>query len=753
MAVSLHDLFRTEAETQCAILSRALLALDEGSGETKAPLAELMRAAHSLKGAARIVGIPAVADVAHAMEDRFVAAQKGQIQLDAAQIDALLQGVDLLQRIAATPEAEIKRWSQERDEIDARIAAFKAPPQSPPPPPPKTPPPPPVAAALELVIPSPADEPPPPAPPAPETRERSGEEVDRLLRVNAESLNRILGLAGESRVESQWLGPFARSLERLKRMQQRASQSLDHARDAITALPGAQIAELRVREAQQRAAKCQALIVEQLADLEHFHRRSASLSHRLYGAALDSRLRPFADGAQGFPRMMRDVARTLGKKVKFQLLGEQTPVDRDVLERLEAPLNHMLRNALDHGIEPPAVRLAAGKAAQGHIRLEAAHSGGLLQVTITDDGAGIDPEAVRRAVVARGLSTPERVVEMREAELFDFLFLPGFSLKENVTEISGRGVGLDVVRDLLRQLRGTVRLSSVPGQGTTFQLRLPLTLSVLRALLVEIAGEPYGIPLATIDSTVRLRRDALAQLGGRPHFDHNGARVGLANARQVLEVTGPPSAGADYSVVVLGEASRRHGLVVDRFLGERELVVQPLDPRLGKVADVSSGSLTDTGAPLLVLDVEDLLRSIEKLGAAHRLGPLDEAAQATQRKRVLVVDDSLTVRELMRKVLIAEGYEVMLAVDGMDGWNTLRAGDFQLVITDVDMPRMDGIEFIRTIRGDPATKQKPVLIVSYKDREQDRALGLGAGADAYLGKGGFSDESLVQTVRDLIGAP
>lgn len=740
MSVSLHDLFRTEAETQCAILTRGLLALDEG-GDARASLAELMRAAHSLKGAARIVGIPAVADVAHAMEDRFVAAQKGQVRLEAAQIDALLQGVDLLQRIAATPEAEMKRWTQERDEIDARIASFSAaaPAASPTPPPPVEPASEPAAAK--------SAEPPAPA------HEEADDLADRLLRINAESLNRILGLAGESRVESQWLSPFARSLERLKRMQGRLAQSIDLARDAITSLPGAQIAELRVREAQQRGAKCQALLVAQLAELEHFHRRSASLSHRLYGAALDSRLRPFADGAQGFPRMMRDVARTLGKKLRFQLVGEQTPVDRDVLERLEAPLNHMLRNALDHGIEPPAARLAAGKPATGQIRLEAAHSGGLLQVTITDDGAGIDPAAVRRAVIARGLSTPERVAEMREAELFDFLFLPGFSLKEKVTEISGRGVGLDVVRDMLRQLRGTVRLHSEPGRGTTFQLRLPLTLSVLRALLVEIAGEPYGIPLAAIDSTVRLRRDALAQLGGRPHFEHNGARLGLANARRVLEVNGPPTAGGDLAVVVLGEGPRRHGLVVDRFLGERELVVQPLDPRLGKIPDVSSGSLTDTGAPLLVLDVEDLLRSIERLGASDRLGALDETAQAAQRKRVLVVDDSLTVRELMRKVLTAEGYDIELAVDGMDGWNTLRAGDFQLVITDVDMPRMDGIEFIRTIRGDPATKQKPVLIVSYKDREQDRALGLGAGADAYLGKGGFSDESLVQTVRDLIGAP
>lgn len=742
MSSSLLDLFRTEAETQCALLTRGLLALDEGSGDTKAPLAELMRAAHSLKGAARIVGVPAVVDVAHAMEDRFVAAQKGQIQLGAAQIDALLQGVDLIQRIAATPEAEMHRWKQERDEIDARIAAFST----------TTP-----AAVAPPAKPTPetkAEAAPRKAESSAEAKDAEGDDIaDRLLRINAESLNRILGLAGESRVESQWLGPFARSLERLKRMQVRASQSVDHARDAIASLPGAQIAELRVREAQQRAAKCQALLVEQLAELEHFHRRSASLSHRLYGAALDSRLRPFADGAQGFPRMMRDVARTLGKKLKFQLVGEQTPVDRDVLERLEAPLNHMLRNALDHGIEPPAARLAAGKPATGVIKLEAAHSGGLLQVTITDDGAGIDPAAVRRAVIARGLSTEERVSDMRESELFEFLFLPGFSLKENVTEISGRGVGLDVVRDMLRQLRGTVRLSSEPGRGTTFQLRLPLTLSVLRALLVEIAGEPYGIPLAAIDSTVRLRRDALAQLGGQPHFEHNGARVGLANARRVLEVAGPPTAGGDYAVVVLGEGTRRHGLVVDRFLGERELVVQPLDPRLGKVPDISSGSLTDTGAPLLVLDVEDVLRSIERLGVADRLGNLDETAQAAQRKRVLVVDDSLTVRELMRKVLSAEGYEIELAVDGMDGWNTLRAGDFQLIITDVDMPRMDGIEFIRTIRGDPATKQKPVLIVSYKDREQDRALGLGAGADAYLGKGGFSDESLVQTVRDLIGAP
>jgi two-component system sensor histidine kinase and response regulator WspE len=306
---------------------------------------------------------------------------------------------------------------------------------------------------------------------------------------------------------------------------------------------------------------------------------------------------------------------------------------------------------------------------------------------------------------------------------------------------------------MMKRLRGTIRIGSEAGKGTSFHLQLPLTLSVLRALIVEIAGEPYGFPLAAITRTIKVRREAIATLEGRQHFEFEGQRVGLVTAHQVLDKPEAAAAGEEYPVIVIGERGERYGLVVDRFLGERELVVQPLAARLGKIKDISAGALADDGTPLLIVDVEDLVRSVQKLSAAGRLSNVQDGAVRAEarRKSVLVVDDSLTVRELERKLLQARGYDVEVAVDGMDGWNAVRSGEHDLVITDVDMPRMDGIELVTLIRKDPHLKSRPVMIVSYKDREQDRTRGLEAGADYYLTKGSFHDESLVKAVEDLIG--
>src|ERR1051326_1181808 len=451
-------------------------------------------------------------------------------------------------------------------------------------------------------------------------------------------------------------------------------------------------------------------------------------------------MRPFADGARRFPRMVRDLARSLGKDVRLELIGENTQVDRDILERLETPLAHLLRNAVDHGCESPEQRRAADKPEEAVIRLEARHSAGMLVVTVSDDGAGVDPERVRKAVVKKKLAIPPMAEKLSESELLEFLFLPGFTLKETVTEISGRGVGLDIVQNMVKSVRGAIRINTQPGRGMRMQLHLPLTLSVLRGLLVEVAGEPYAIPLTQISRALKFPRDKIAPLEGR-HYFHCGD---------------PLSNPADLPIVVLGDSGARYGLIVDRFLGERELVVQPLAPRLGKIKDISAAALIEDGSPVLIVDVDDLVRSIEKLASGGLLAKVQRGMldlNSRKQKRILAVDDSLTVRELERKLLSARGYLTDVAVDGMDGWNAVRNGEYDLVVTDVDMPRMDGIELATLIKKDPDLKAIPVMIVSYKDREEDRLRGLEAGADYYLTKGSFHDETLLQAVADLIGEP
>ncbi|HZE43518.1 MAG TPA: hybrid sensor histidine kinase/response regulator [Steroidobacteraceae bacterium] len=717
------DLFRMEVETQGEVLTAGLLALERAPTAADR-LEECMRAAHSLKGAARIVGQPAGVSVAHAMEDCFVAAQQGRIVLRHHQIDRLLRGVDLLARVGTASEVtgEVNRFLVELQQ------AIESPPDT-------------ITIAAESVL------PPPESAAASDTGER-------VLRVTAENLNRLLGLTGESLVESRWLKPFADSLLRLKRLQHEASAALTAARESLIGQALSETTDESLAASQKSLLGCEHLLSQRLLQLEMFDGRSTDLANRLYDEALACNMRPFADAVPRFPRMIRDLGRELGRPARLEILGAATQVDRDVLEKLDAPLGHLLRNAVDHGIESPERRRAAGKAAEGVIRLEARHTAGTLQILISDDGAGVDVGALRETIVRRKLATADFARSLSEPELLEFLFLPGFTLKETVTEISGRGVGLDAVLNMVKQLRGTVRVTSQLGSGTRFVLQLPLTLSVVRTLLAEVGGEPYAFPLAYISRTLSLPRGQVEMLEGRQLFEFEGRPVGLVDASQVLGGTPSPASGDSATIIVIGEPANRYGLVVDRFLGERELVVRPLDARLGKVKDIAAAALMEDGSPVLIIDVEDLRQSVEKLISSGRLNKLPQGANAENRaarKRVLVVDDSLTVRELERKLLDSRGYEVEVAVNGMEGWNAVRTGNFDLVVTDIDMPRMDGIELVSLIRKDPSLKSLPVMIVSYKDREEDRRRGLEAGADYYLTKGSFHDDTLVRAVVDLIG--
>jgi two-component system sensor histidine kinase and response regulator WspE len=741
---SMLDLFRMEVDGQAQALTAGLLAL-ERDPKAADQLERCMRAAHSLKGAARIVGLDAGVRITHAMEDCFVAAQQGRMVLRQEHIDELLRGVDLLRQMARTAEQDMDRWeAQKLGEVAAFLDALNRAVANP--------------AVAQEVGPAPADtdRPQDEGLSAALRAEQTGEgETGGVIRVTAENLNRLLGLAGESLMESRGFKSFADSLLRLKRFQDGLQRALDRLREQLPQQRLSDQAHAALAEAQRRALECQQFLAQRLVEIDAFDRRAAHLSHRLYDGALACHMRPFADGVQGFPRMVRDLARTLGKQLRLDIAGHDTQVDRNILEKLEAPLGHLLRNALDHGIESPEERLAAGKPAEAVLGIEARHNAGRLQVTVADDGRGIDLELLRAAVIERKLSNAETAAKLNDAELLEFLFLPGFSMKEAVTDISGRGVGLDVVQSVLKQIRGTVRVVTRRGEGTRFQLELPLTLSVARTLLVEVGTEAYAVPLAYIRRALKLAPSDIEMLEGRAHFNLDGRSIGLITAHQILGVVPPQGAADLLAVIVLGDATHLYGLIVDRFLGERELVVHALDSRLGKIKDIAAGALMEDGSPALILDVEDVIRSIEKLASSGNLSGVARGASnpdGGKRKRVLVVEDSFTVRELERKLLVNSGFEVEVAVDGMDGWNAARTSHFDLVITDIDMPRMDGIELVTLIKKDPHVKSLPVMIVSYKDRPEDRRRGLDAGADYYLTKGSFHDETLLRAVVDLIGA-
>ncbi|KVR78393.1 hybrid sensor histidine kinase/response regulator [Burkholderia vietnamiensis] len=834
--LSLLELYREETRTQTQALSERLLVLEAREPDAAA-LDACMRAAHSLKGAARIVGVPPGVDIAGRMEECFVAAQAGAIALSAAHVDVLLAGVDLLLRVA-DPDAppvsatEIDAFALALTSADAAQAVPVAPASAPVSAPTSaapqrgydgavnepmdagaaTPPHaaqpyvaqpyatparatplhaeqpyamPPYAAAPHSTQPHAAqlnatppyeaaphatqpyatpahamqphaEQPyatPPPATDPPHAAQAAATATAAMRRVRADTLNRLLSLSGESLVESRWLKPFAESMLRVKRAQRDAARSLDllYERFADDLDAGALAS---MNEVRHMLNDLQRALAERMDEFDRFERRSTHIAEQLYDEALQCRMRPFGDATRAYPRIVRDLARSLGKQVRFSIVGEGTQVDRDILDLLDAPLGHLLRNAIDHGVEPPDVRRARGKPADARVTLEARHSAGSLLVSVIDDGPGVDLDALRAAVVRQRLTDDETAARLSDAELLEFLLLPGFSMRDAVTDVSGRGVGLDAVQEMVRGVRGAVRIFNEPGVGMRFVLQLPLTLSVIRSLLVEVGGEPYAFPLAHVRRTLELAHDDIDVLEGQPHFPFDGRRAGLVAAHQLLDAGAPDAARATTAVVVVGGEPELYGVAVDRFLGERMLVVQPLDSRLHKIQNIAAGALLENGDPVLIVDVEDLIRSVDKLVRGGQLATLSrdpQRALGERRRRVLVVDDSLTVRELERKLLEKRGYDVTVAVDGMDGWNAVRSDAFDLVVTDVDMPRMDGIELVMLIKGDPALKRVPVMIVSYKDRDEDRRRGLDAGADYYLAKSSFHDEALLDAVHDLIG--
>ena len=508
---SLLELFQIETRTQVQVLNDGLLALEKNP--TSAPQLEAcMRAAHSLKGAARIVDLHPAVRIAHAMEDCLVAAQEGRLRLQAGDIDALLLGTDLLQRVA-TPGVELDA------EIGDLVARLSSAPNLP------------ATSSAAVARPSrPSGHLPPirltedapvPAAPAPADKpqvvdaaaavpsarrssDRSAGEGERVLRVTADTLNKLLGLSSETLVESQWVGPFSAAMLRLRRLQAGAAHALDGVRAVLAEQQLDARGQAALDDAHRILEQCQRELTLRASEVDEFGWRMNHLTRRLYDTALACRMRPFGDGVGGMARMVRDLGRSLGKQVRLEIEGEDTQVDRDILEKLDAPLMHLLRNAVDHGIESPAQREQAGKPAEGLITLSARHSAGMLLVELADDGSGISLDHLREEVVERKLTNAETAARLSEAELLEFLFLSGFSTRDEVTEISGRGVGLDVVQTMVRQLRGAVRVHQQQGRGTRFVLEMPLSLSVVRSLLVQVQDEIYAFPLAYVSHALQV---------------------------------------------------------------------------------------------------------------------------------------------------------------------------------------------------------------------------------------------------------
>jgi two-component system chemotaxis sensor kinase CheA len=468
----------------------------------------------------------------------------------------------------------------------------------------------------------------------------------------------------------------------------------------------------------------------------------------LQDRAMRTQMVPVSTITDRLHRAVRDLARARGKDIRWEVRGGDTELDRGVLHRLADSLIHLVRNAVDHGIESRADREQAGKPTSGTIRLHAMQLGSEVIITVSDDGRGVDASAVQKQATAHGIDT----TGLDEAELLELAFRPGLSTASAVTDVSGRGVGLDAVRSNVERVRGRVEVRSLPGAGAEFRIIVPITLAVLRCLLIEAGGQRFALPFHRVVLSQPYVAETIGHAEGRPVVSVDGMAIAVSGLPETLGV--PAGESTDGPIVVLADTSRRHAFQVDRLLGQRDVVVKGLSRLLPHLPAVAGASVEPDGSVLLVLDPPGLIERARRsrVALAHVAVATPAEAPGPASRRVLVVDDALTVRELQRGILERAGYDVRVAADGVQALRSLDSEPSDLVLTDIEMPVMDGFALTEAIRSHPTFATVPILILSSRSSEADRQRGLDAGADGYIVKSGFDEGGLLTAVHRLLGA-
>jgi two-component system chemotaxis sensor kinase CheA len=484
------------------------------------------------------------------------------------------------------------------------------------------------------------------------------------------------------------------------------------------------------------------------------HTRLAAVSDRLQTQVRRTRMLPLAGAIGPLRLQLREMARSAAKLVDLQIDDGGAEADRQVLEQLREICIHLLRNAVDHGLEAPAQRLAAGKPETGVITITAEVVGDRLNLVVADDGSGLDLDAIRRRAGAAGLVAAADLERIAAHELSDLIFLPGFSTRSSVSTLSGRGVGLDVVRTKVERMGGYVTVASTPGAGTSFHLSVPLSLASSHGLLLRAGTAIYVLPLDTIQRIVPVQPGNVQLLEGRPVLQLDGRALPLLVLSELLGDTGAGRAASSASrlSLIIGVGERQIACLVDTVIEELELVVHRLPPPLLRVRFVAGATILADGRVVPILDAVDIVRAA--LGAGRATAMVAAPSTPKRVPTVLVVDDSITTRTLEKNILEAAGYKVVLATDGQEALERLRSlsdnGGCDLLLSDIDMPRLNGFDLTTRLRADTQFRHLPIVLVTSLDSPADRERGVAAGADAYIVKRSFDQQALLETIAQLL---
>lgn len=728
-----YNQFRDETAENIRVIGDGLLALTApGAAVEREQIDAIFRAMHTIKGSARLLGFEPIGRIAHTCEHILGAVREGRRELDRALADDLLRGCDaILDLTLAAVEGQPSTLDVDR--LTMTLGRSNR-------------------AELPAEEPAPAA-PPEPAPPpsGPVRPQRSPGR--QTIRVRVDRLDRLLNLAGELSVGRQTHTAHMQHLHELSTLVEQQDRTL-------TAL-AREIQQLRFSARQreslerllntalhagQRAGQLARTHAERF---EQYANQSGLLIEDLEREVMAARLLPISTAFANLPRAVRDLARETSKEVELQIEGETTELDRKVIEALSDPLVHLVRNAVDHGIELPEARQALDKPALGTIRISAESLGAYVHVRISDDGRGMDPQQLRAAAVRKNLYSAELAGMLSDQEALELIFMPGFSTAQLITDISGRGVGMDVVRTNIVELGGQVHVESTLNVGTTITLELPLTLVTTRVLLVELGEQLFALPASGCQSSTWVTTERLRTIEGRAMLPHEGRLAPLLRLADLLDVGGARAFPARQRMpaVLIGPAQRPLAVLVDRLVDEREVVVKPLGPLFEQQRRFSGAIQLGDGRLVLLVNPHTLVKTARGMTLT---APLPKHDEQRRDSRLLVADDSFTTRELIRTILQSAGYHVTTAVDGLDALDKLRSDSYDLVVSDVEMPRVDGFQLTSQIRSDLGLIDLPVIIVTSLASEAHKQRGLEVGAQAYIIKSQFNQQSLLDTVQQLL---
>jgi two-component system, chemotaxis family, sensor kinase CheA len=757
----LRDIYKSATTERLQSLEASLLHLEKNPTD-RAVLESFMRDAHTLKGDSRMLGVKDVETLVHQMEDLMAVVKRGEGVISSDTCDRIYRGIDAVRKLVkeavtgvpsgvntffvladlmgaqsnpATPEAAPNPPQTDENQFenlsdDLLFADF--------------------AEAISNQTEIPTTEELVESEPVP-----TAESID-TIRVEATKLDALMREAGELSIANLRVASRTADIEEILQLYEKWSRDTSANRSVLTQLDPKfkqvldywKRAETRLEKLGNLVSSLKAAASEDSASLE-------SISNNLESGIQNLRLLPLSTVFNLFPRSIRDLAKHVGKQVKLELEGGETRVDKRIIEEIKDPLLHIIRNAIDHGIGSPEERQKQGKPSRAKVRLKGYQKGDRITIEISDDGRGLDVEAIKKTALKRGIIKEEELAKLSTEQIESLIFTPGFSTRTEVTEISGRGIGLDVVSANIERLKGTIEVESVPGNGCKFRIYLNTNLATTHVFIAQVNGNSYAIPVESVETMLLLSRQEIFSVEGSQTITFEGQPVSVVWLADLLElpVSTPASpqsantAARNLSGIMLKIGTERLGVLVDALSDRQDIFLKPQSKLLKRIRNISGATILGNGQVCMVLNPQDLLKSVRK--GRITVAPI-VVEEVKTKDKILLVEDSIIIRTQMKRLLEGAGYEVTIAVDGVEGFNKLRDGNYDAVVSDVEMPNLNGLQLIAKIRQHPEYSELPIVIVTTLASPEDKLRGVEAGANAYLTKGDFDQKVLLETLKSLI---